>query len=80
MSNGSSSDSFNVSIVEGGNVVLRQSHKSHSFGKLYYACPRSKIKILKARLAMEKNPDDHPCESAAILHELLNKMENLRVE
>ncbi|GJS51135.1 hypothetical protein Tco_0624497 [Tanacetum coccineum] len=130
---------------ESGNVVLRQSHKSHSFGKLYYACPRSKpsqknhgcgyfkwkdeitfgnassfsgpttpsnsssrassssgssraalspentecsncklltmkIKILEARLAMEKNPDDHPCESAAILHELLNEMENLRVE
>ncbi|GJS94330.1 hypothetical protein Tco_0801298 [Tanacetum coccineum] len=39
-----------------------------------------KIKILEARLAMEKNPDDHPCESAAILHELLNEMENLRVE
>ncbi|GJT90508.1 uncharacterized protein Tco_1079353 [Tanacetum coccineum] len=35
---------------------------------------------LEARLAMEKNPDDHPCESAAILHELLNEMENLRVE
>ncbi|GJW09130.1 integrase, catalytic region, zinc finger, CCHC-type containing protein [Tanacetum coccineum] len=102
---------------EGGNVVLRQSHKPHSFGKLYYACPRSKpsqknhgcgyfkwkdeitfgnassfsgpttpsnsssrIKILEARLAMEKNPDDHPCESAAILHELLNEMENLRYE
>nr|GEU67467.1 hypothetical protein [Tanacetum cinerariifolium] len=110
---------------EGGDVVLRQSHKPHSFGKLYYACPRSKpsqknngcgyfkwkdeitfgntssfsgpktpsnsssrassssgssraalspgntecpncklltknIKILEARLAMEKNPDDHP--------------------
>nr|GEX54033.1 hypothetical protein [Tanacetum cinerariifolium] len=25
-----------------GDVVLRQSHKPHSFGKLYYACPRSK--------------------------------------
>ncbi|GJS26575.1 Toll/interleukin-1 receptor domain-containing protein [Tanacetum coccineum] len=114
-----------------GDVVLRRSHKPHSFGKLYYACPRSKdeitfenassfsrpttpsnsslrassssgssraalspgntecsnrklltmkIKILEARLAMEKNPDDHPCESAAILHELLNEMENFRVE
>ncbi|GKB99731.1 CheY-like superfamily protein [Tanacetum coccineum] len=39
-----------------------------------------KIKILEARLAIEKNPNDHPCESAAILHELLNEMENLRVE
>ncbi|GKA23311.1 hypothetical protein Tco_0709273 [Tanacetum coccineum] len=33
---------------------------------------------LEARLAMEKNPDDHPCESAAILHELLNEMGNLQ--
>ncbi|GKE28449.1 hypothetical protein Tco_1443833 [Tanacetum coccineum] len=39
-----------------------------------------KIKILEARLAMEKNPDDHPCKSATILHELLNEMENLHVE
>ncbi|GJU93048.1 hypothetical protein Tco_1317804 [Tanacetum coccineum] len=39
-----------------------------------------KIKILEARLDMEKNPDDHPCESAAILHELLNEMENLHME
>nr|GFB46896.1 hypothetical protein [Tanacetum cinerariifolium] len=39
-----------------------------------------KIKILEARLAMEKNPDDHACQSAAILHELLNEIENLRVE
>ncbi|GKD25590.1 retrotransposon protein, putative, ty3-gypsy subclass [Tanacetum coccineum] len=116
---------------EGGDVVLRQSHKPYSFGKVYYACPRSKdkitfgnassftglttpsnssshassssgssraalspgntecsncklltmkIKILEARLAMEKNPDNHLCESAAILHELLNEMENLHVE
>nr|GFC16733.1 hypothetical protein [Tanacetum cinerariifolium] len=33
-----------------------------------------KIKILEARLAMEKNPNDHPCDSAAILYELLNEM------
>ncbi|GJS18110.1 hypothetical protein Tco_0412582 [Tanacetum coccineum] len=39
-----------------------------------------KIKILEARLAMERHPDDHACQSAAILHELLNEMENLRVE
>nr|GEU69628.1 hypothetical protein [Tanacetum cinerariifolium] len=38
------------------------------------------IKILEAGLAMKKHPDDHACQSAAILHELLNKMENLRVE
>ncbi|GKE28796.1 hypothetical protein Tco_1444180 [Tanacetum coccineum] len=44
-----------------------------------------RIKILEARLAMERHPDDnasddHACQSAAILHELLNEMENLRVE
>ncbi|GJT52905.1 hypothetical protein Tco_0987959 [Tanacetum coccineum] len=39
-----------------------------------------KIKILEARLAMEKNLDDYPCKSAAILHELLNEMEKLRAE
>ncbi|GJS33738.1 hypothetical protein Tco_0532120 [Tanacetum coccineum] len=39
-----------------------------------------KIKILEARLAMKRHPDDHTCQSAAIFHELLNEMENLRVE
>ncbi|GJR51389.1 hypothetical protein Tco_1401910 [Tanacetum coccineum] len=39
-----------------------------------------KIKILEARLAMKRHPDDYACQSAAILHELLNEMENLRVE
>ncbi|GKD22853.1 hypothetical protein Tco_1224556 [Tanacetum coccineum] len=102
-------------------VVLRKSHKPHSFGRLYYACPRSKkdeitfenassflgpstpsissscassssrpsgpalspgnaecsncklltmkIKILEARLAIERHLGDHVCQSAAILHE-----------
>ncbi|GKA01794.1 hypothetical protein Tco_0674459 [Tanacetum coccineum] len=39
-----------------------------------------KINILEARLAMERHPEDHACQSAAILHELLNEMENLCVE
>ncbi|GJS27927.1 hypothetical protein Tco_0488547 [Tanacetum coccineum] len=39
-----------------------------------------KIKILEARLAMERHLDDHACQSAAIIYELLNEMENLRVE
>ncbi|GKB59679.1 hypothetical protein Tco_0915865, partial [Tanacetum coccineum] len=39
-----------------------------------------KIKILEARLAMERHLDDHACQSAAIIYELLNDMENLRVE
>ncbi|GJT56746.1 hypothetical protein Tco_1171411 [Tanacetum coccineum] len=37
-----------------------------------------KIKILEARLAMERHPKHHACQSAAILHALLNEMENLR--
>ncbi|GJU72649.1 hypothetical protein Tco_1264054 [Tanacetum coccineum] len=77
---------------EGGDVVLRQSHKPHSFGSSRaalspgntecsnYKLLTMKIKILEARLAMEKNPDDHPCESVAILHELLNEMKIIRVE
>nr|GEW45575.1 hypothetical protein [Tanacetum cinerariifolium] len=130
---------------ERGDVVLRKSHKPHSFGRLYYACPRSKplqydhgcgyfkwkdeitfenasffprpstpsifssrassssrfsgaalslgnaecsnykllimkIKILEARLAMERHLDDHVCQSATILHERLNEMKNLRAE
>nr|GEZ78784.1 hypothetical protein [Tanacetum cinerariifolium] len=39
-----------------------------------------KIKILEAIQAMKRYPEDHTCQSAAILHELLNEMENLRVE
>nr|GEY38475.1 F-box domain, leucine-rich repeat domain, L domain-like protein [Tanacetum cinerariifolium] len=39
-----------------------------------------KIKILEARLAMERHPEDHTCQSAAIVQELLNEMENLHVE
>ncbi|GKC34643.1 hypothetical protein Tco_1047027 [Tanacetum coccineum] len=129
-----------------GYIVLRKSYQSHSFGKLYYACPLSKpvkqdygckyfiwkddldlqlrissspgpstpqgsspgisihpssssgpsgsapteclnckvkdlkIKMLEARLEMERHPEDRTCQLAAILHELLNEMENLRVE
>ncbi|GJR57662.1 hypothetical protein Tco_1499824 [Tanacetum coccineum] len=39
-----------------------------------------KIKILEARLAMERHPEDHACQSVVILHELMNEMENLHVE
>ncbi|GJZ65589.1 hypothetical protein Tco_0622285 [Tanacetum coccineum] len=30
-----------------GDVVLRQSYKPESYGKLYYACPKSKVRIYK---------------------------------
>ncbi|GKB19292.1 hypothetical protein Tco_0853215 [Tanacetum coccineum] len=103
-----------------GNIVLRKSYQPHSLGKLYYACPRSKVnmkkflylddldlqlrvssshgpstpqgkrskdkmlearlKMLETRLEMERHPEDHACQSAAMLHELLNDMENLRME
>ncbi|GKA96065.1 hypothetical protein Tco_0818160 [Tanacetum coccineum] len=34
----------------------------------------------ETRLEMERHPEDHACQSAAMLHELLNDMENLRME
>ncbi|GKA32620.1 ALP1-like protein [Tanacetum coccineum] len=39
-----------------------------------------KIKIPETRLDIERHPKDHACQSATILHELLNEMENLRME
>ncbi|GKB36311.1 hypothetical protein Tco_0881253 [Tanacetum coccineum] len=47
---------------------------------LNYKVKDLKIKMLEARLEMERHPKDHTCQLAAILHELLNEMENLRVE
>ncbi|GJW71746.1 hypothetical protein Tco_0128663 [Tanacetum coccineum] len=40
----------------------------------------SRLKMLETRLEMERHPKDHTCQSAAMLHELLNDMENLRME
>nr|GEV20000.1 hypothetical protein [Tanacetum cinerariifolium] len=39
-----------------------------------------KIKILETRLAIERHLDDHACQSAAIIHELLSEEENLHEE
>ncbi|GJZ23938.1 hypothetical protein Tco_0561397 [Tanacetum coccineum] len=57
-------------------------HPSSSSGPSEYApieCLNCKVKDLKikmfeARLEMERNPEDHACQSAVILHELLNEM------
>ncbi|GJS41674.1 F-box domain containing protein [Tanacetum coccineum] len=54
-------------------VALSHGNKECSNCKLL----TMKIKILEARLAMERHPEDNACQSAAILHELLNEMENL---
>ncbi|GJS48184.1 putative ribonuclease H-like domain-containing protein [Tanacetum coccineum] len=40
----------------------------------------ARLKMLETRLEMERHPEDHACESSAMLHELLNDMENLRME
>ncbi|GKE66364.1 hypothetical protein Tco_1520525, partial [Tanacetum coccineum] len=40
----------------------------------------ARLKMLETRLEMERRPKDHTCQSAAMLHELLNDMENLRME
>ncbi|GJU65687.1 hypothetical protein Tco_1247522 [Tanacetum coccineum] len=40
----------------------------------------ARLKMLETRLEMERHPEDHACQSASMLHELLNDMENLRME
>ncbi|GKA58474.1 hypothetical protein Tco_0757662 [Tanacetum coccineum] len=40
----------------------------------------ARLKISETRLEMERHPEDHKCQSAAMLHELLNDMENLHME
>ncbi|GJR95370.1 phospholipase-like protein [Tanacetum coccineum] len=40
----------------------------------------ARLKMLETRLEMERHPEDHACQSAAMLHELLHDMENLRME
>ncbi|GJV63143.1 hypothetical protein Tco_1473971 [Tanacetum coccineum] len=40
----------------------------------------TRIKILEARLELERHPEDHTCQSGAILYELLDDMENLCLE
>ncbi|GKC33173.1 hypothetical protein Tco_1040467 [Tanacetum coccineum] len=40
----------------------------------------AKIKILKGTLEMERHPENHTLESAAILHELYNDMGKLGLE
>ncbi|GJS56054.1 hypothetical protein Tco_0629416 [Tanacetum coccineum] len=41
---------------------------------------KARLKMLETRLEMERHPEDHACQSVAMLHELLNDMENLRME
>ncbi|GJX31657.1 hypothetical protein Tco_0947779 [Tanacetum coccineum] len=40
----------------------------------------ARLKMLETRLEMERHPKDHPCQSAAMLHELLNDMKNLHLQ
>ena len=46
-----------------GDVILRESHKSYSRGKLYYACPKSK-----------GGTDDHGCDFFLWKEERIAKM------
>ncbi|GJS79155.1 hypothetical protein Tco_0729036 [Tanacetum coccineum] len=41
---------------------------------------KARLRILEARLEMEMNPEDHACQSGAILNELLDDMEDLHME
>ncbi|GJZ95136.1 hypothetical protein Tco_0667339 [Tanacetum coccineum] len=40
----------------------------------------ARLKMLETRLEMERHPEDHAFQLASMLHELLNDMENLRIE
>ncbi|GKB55756.1 hypothetical protein Tco_0911942 [Tanacetum coccineum] len=40
----------------------------------------ARLKMLETRLEMERHPEDHACQSAVMLYELLNDMKNLRME
>ncbi|GJW90586.1 hypothetical protein Tco_0168139 [Tanacetum coccineum] len=41
---------------------------------------KARLRMLEARLEMERNLEDHACQSGAILNELLDDMENLQME
>ncbi|GJZ89804.1 hypothetical protein Tco_0661731 [Tanacetum coccineum] len=41
---------------------------------------KARLRMLEARLEMERNPKDHACQSGAILNELLDDMEDLHME
>ena len=40
----------------------------------------TKIKMLEASLKLERNTEEHACQSGAILHDLLDDMNNLRMK
>ncbi|GKE86686.1 hypothetical protein Tco_1560428, partial [Tanacetum coccineum] len=40
----------------------------------------ARLKMLETILEMERHPEDHACQLGAMLHELLNDMENLCME
>ncbi|GJX99325.1 hypothetical protein Tco_0356344 [Tanacetum coccineum] len=40
----------------------------------------ARLRMLEARLEMERNPEDHACQSGAILNELLDDMEDLHMD
>ncbi|GJX61985.1 hypothetical protein Tco_0294885 [Tanacetum coccineum] len=41
---------------------------------------KARLRMLEARLEMERNPEDHACQSGAILNELLDDIEDLHME
>ncbi|GKC95114.1 hypothetical protein Tco_1160556 [Tanacetum coccineum] len=72
---GSSSMTFNASRIWTSRVLLNFKVKDLRIKML-----KARLKMLETRLEMERHPEDHACQSVAMLHELLNDMENLRME
>ncbi|GJW10149.1 hypothetical protein Tco_1575976, partial [Tanacetum coccineum] len=74
---------YTVLKTIGASSSLGPSKAALSLGNTEYSNCKlftMKIKILEARLVMKRRLKDHACHSAAILHELLYEMKNLRVE
>ncbi|GKA73395.1 vacuolar iron transporter homolog 4-like protein [Tanacetum coccineum] len=75
-------------------VVLRESYKPKTHGKLYYACLRSKdlhrlqlckhlldkITVLEAIVDMYMHPEQHTVNSAVLFHEVYYNMGKLDLE
>ncbi|GJS38961.1 hypothetical protein Tco_0564004 [Tanacetum coccineum] len=75
---------FNTSKLFSGNFQICTESRKRS-AQMYFMAEKiktleAKIKILEGALEMERHPEKHTLESAAILHELYNDMGKLGLE
>nr|GEY64388.1 hypothetical protein [Tanacetum cinerariifolium] len=55
-------------------------YSSYKVNDLKINMIETRIKILEARLELERHLEDRVCQSCAILYEILDDMENLRMD